>query len=455
MFDRQKVYFRLPAFLQNILLSGYGLKLRRQRYGGVHRAVLAQLLESEHWPAERLAALQLEHLGRVVEHAARTVPLYRERLRGVRLTSLDQLADLPMVTKTDLRAPREHITSEHYRGVPLAEIHTGGTTGTPLTVFCDDATLQRNYAFFARLRSWARIPDGARVATFAGRTIVPPQRTRPPFWRSNLAANTVLYSSYHLSPETIPLYLEHLGRWQPLLIDSYPSSLEPIARHILARGGSAVRPAAIITSSETLQPEVRDLITAAFHAPVFDHYAGAEMATFVSQCDRGTYHVNPEFGILEVLRDDGRPAAPGETGEVIATGFINPVMPLIRYQTGDLAIAGTAGCACGRAFPTIARVLGRMDDVIVTPEGRRVGRLDPVFKAVSSFHEARIVQDGRDHVRVEYVAEGSLDETERVTFLKELGNRLGPSMRIDLVRVPQIPRTRRGKLRLVVNEMAS
>ena len=442
--------------MQNALLSLYGLKLRRQRYGGVHQTFLARLLQSERWSAPQLEAYQLEQLALVVEHAGQTVPLYRSRgLSGFRITGLEELRQLPLLTKSDLRAPREHITSEHYHGMPLAEIHTGGTTGTPLTVFCDPPTLQRNYAFFSRLRRWAGIEDGARVATFAGRTIVAPAETRPPFWRSNAAANTILYSSYHISPESIPLYVEHLRRWQPQLIDSYPSSLEPIARYLVAQGGGPVRPRAVITSSETLWPEVRELITEAFQAPVFDHYASAEMATFVSQCEHGSYHLNPEFGILEVLREDGEPAAPGETGEVIATGFINPVMPLIRYQTGDLAVAGAGGCACGRAFPTIERVLGRMDDVIVTPEGRKVGRLDPIFKAVSSFHEARIIQDARDHVRVEYVAERAIDEGERATFLRELGNRLGPSMRVDLVQVPQIPRTSRGKLRMVVNEMAS
>ena len=82
-----------------------------------------------------------------------------------------------------------------------------------------------------------------------------------------------------------------------------------------------------------------------------------------------------------------------------------------------------------------------------------MGRLDPIFKAVRSFYEARLVQDAPNHVRVEYVAPEDISGDERATFLRELGARLGPNMRSDLVRVSRIARTRGGKLRMVVSEI--
>jgi phenylacetate-CoA ligase len=197
---------------------------------------------------------------------------------------------------------------------------------------------------------------------------------------------------------------------------------------------------------------VRELIEQAFQAKVFDHYGAAEMAALVTQCEAGSYHVNPEFGIVEILRD-GEPVAPGESGDLVATGFINPVMPLIRYGTGDTAIQGDGGCPCGRAFPTLLGIEGRRDDVLITPEGRRIGRLDPIFKSVTSLHETRIVQDAADHVRVEMVLHADLAPVEEASLRRELGNRLGPSIKVDLVRVSHLPRTARGKLRAVVNEM--
>ena len=112
---------------------------------------------------------------------------------------------------------------------------------------------------------------------------------------------------------------------------------------------------------------------------------------------------------------------------------------------------GQPGCACGRNFPVVERIEGRQDDLLVTPEGRRIGRLDPIFKAVRSIHEARIVQDASDHVRVEVVPRPLLPEEEREALRVELRRRLGPSMRISIVDVARLERTGRGKLRTVVN----
>jgi phenylacetate-CoA ligase len=329
-------------------------------------------------------------------------------------------------------------------------VHTGGTTGTPLTFYSDRPSMQRNFAFIARLREWIGAPVGQRAAVFAGRTFVSPDATRPPFWRRNLASNTMLFSSYHISPQTIPDYVAALRRFQPRLIDSYPSSILPIAQWVLDHGVTDIRPRGVMTSSETLDPGPRAVIEQAFGCRVYDAYGAAEMAAWITQCEHSRYHINPEYGVVELVVD-GRPAAPGETGEIIATGFINPVMPLIRYATGDLAVASAESCACGRAFDVVERVEGRRDEVVVTPEGRFIGRLDPIFKAIHSVYESQIIQDLRDHVRVELVTRDGYSAEEEHSLMDGLRKRLGPSMRIDIVRVESIPRSRSGKLRSVIN----
>jgi phenylacetate-CoA ligase len=444
------VYLRSPVWLQNVLVSTQGLRLRYQRYGSGQQKHLKRLLATQWNSREQIAAQQLRMLRSVVSHAVETVSFYKEHgLVPTNIREVDDLRKLPIVQKDDLRLSRDVLVSGQHVDKRLTEVHTGGTTGKPLTIYCDRATLQHNFAFFGRLRIWAGIGPGGKTATFAGRTIVSPDQQRPPYWRRNLAANTLLFSSYHISSATIPDYVRQLSLFKPDLIDSYPSSIEPIARYLLERGITSIRPRAVITSSETLNPTVRAWVQEAFGCRVFDYYGGAEMAAFVSQCEQGSYHVNPEFGIVEILRD-GRPALPGETGEIVATGFINPVMPLIRYATGDVAAWATAECTCGRAFPTLTGIEGRKDDVIITPEGRRIGRLDPIFKAVASIYESQIVQDKPDHVEVQLVA-SALPPEEEAALIKELRNRLGPSMRIDIVRVQRIQRTAGGKLRTVVN----
>jgi phenylacetate-CoA ligase len=446
----QAVYARAPVWLQNLLITAYGVRLRRLRYGPVGRSTLHQLRAARERSAAELAREQLRTLSDVVHRASLDVPFYRRRgLARTRFESLEELLDLPVLTKSEVQAAGRDLVSDRYRGRRLREIHTGGTTGKPLAIYCDSATLQRNYAFFTRFKECIGIADGARTATFAGRTLVPAGGGAP-YWRHNRAANTLLFSSYHIGPRTLPTYVEALRRFAPELIDAYPSSLEPIARFITEHGRSDIRPRAIITSSETLVAEVRSLIEKAFRCPVYDHYGSAEMVALITQCRAGMYHVESKFGVVELL-DEGRPVAPGQRGEIVATGFINPVMPLIRYRLGDHAIRGTGSCACGRPGETIERIEGRIDDVVVTPEGNLVGRLDPIFKSVASLYETQIVQDAIDHLRVEIVASEAFTDAMEAELKTELRARVGPRMRIDVVRVAAIPRASSGKLRTVVN----
>lgn len=445
---RTEMYFAAPVWAQNALITAYGYYLKRLRYGKAQRRMLGEILATEFAAPGDLLDFQVQKLREIVNHALTTVPLYRDRGLPNQISDPADLSVVPTLSKHDLQRPRAVVTSSLYKG-RLEEIHTGGTTGTPLTIYCSREALRRNYAFFARFRASAGVPIGVRTAVFAGRTIVRPAQNKPPYWRWNGAANTMLFSSYHIGHATAEAYARRLSRLQPKLIDSYPSALEPIARYLSSNPNISVRPNAIITSSETLAPEVRRLFEEVFQCRVFDHYGAAEMAALITQCREGSYHVNQEFGYLEIVKD-GRGARPGEVGEIVATGFVNPVMPLIRYATGDLAAWREGACSCGRQSPMVEQLVGRMDDVVTTPDGRIVGRLDPIFKAVSAIYEARIVQDRSDHVRVELVS-SELPQVEIDKLRAELRNRLGPLMDIDIELVPEIARTTRGKLRTVVN----
>jgi len=171
----------------------------------------------------------------------------------------------------------------------------------------------------------------------------------------------------------------------------------------------------------------------------------------VSQCERGSYHVHPDYGVLEVIRDDGEPARPGESGEIVCTSFMNAAFPLLRYRLGDCAVAGESGCACGRSFPVLHEIVGRVDDLVVTPDGRRVGRLDPVFKGRRTIREAQIVQESATEIVVRVVPGPGYGDEDGASVVAELEARLGPEMKITVLRVPEIERTAGGKFRSVVN----
>jgi phenylacetate-CoA ligase len=444
------LYHKSPVWLQTLGLGVYGGYLRYLRYGRLHSSTLRRLMETQWLDGDAIQTLQLTELNALLRLARSSAIYERAGLPDHDLESLADLEQLPFVKKAELRRPKLEVVPAGLARSARHVIHTGGTTGTPLKVYCTRQALQRNYAFFERFKSWTGFQRGDRVATFAGRSLIAAGQSTPPYWRTNHAARTRLFSSYHLGPATATLYLKALREWGPQLIDSYPSNLELLARHILSGGGPRVSPRAIVTSSETLTPGARATIESAFDCRILDYYGSAEMAALITQCTAGSYHVNPEFGVVELIKD-GRQAQVGEVGEIVATGFTNPATPLVRYRTGDAAVRVRGSCSCGRAFPVLERIIGRMDDVIVTPDGRHVGRLDPIFKAVEGILETQIVQDRADHLRIEVVPGPDYREAAAVGLINALKQRVGSDMIIDVELVQSIPRTAAGKRRTVVN----
>jgi phenylacetate-CoA ligase len=457
-----RVYWSSPVFLQNLLISAYGLYTYKRRYGGRHSEYLQSLRESQWYPKNRIEELQFMNLSGVIRNAFETVPFYQEiyRKHGVvpsSLRSLDDLRKLPIITKGDLRANPKLFVSDLPGSGRIVEIHTSGTTGSPLTIYLRSEALEKNYAFFARSLEWAGVAPGQKSATFAGRVIMSAKQVEPPFWRKNWIMRNTLFSSYHISEPNLPAYVDELEKIQPIFIDSYPSAIFSVGRFLLDRSiDVGIAPKAIITSSETLFDNQREVIEKAFHSRVFDQYGSAEMVGFINQCEKGSYHVNPEYGIVEIIKGDGEPAKDGEPGELVCTGFVNSAMPLIRYKTGDSAIACEDICTCGRAYPVVKSILGRTDEFIVTRDGRFIGRLDPVFKSLSSgIKEAQIIQEDYDRIVVKIVVNKDFCSHDENVLAEELRRRIGPTISISIVQVNEIPRSNTGKFRSVLSRVGS
>jgi phenylacetate-CoA ligase len=454
----ERIYEQSPIVLQHAMLSAYGWKLARVRYGAGYASYLETLTRTQYFSETELAELQDDKLRRLIQHCYENVPYYAQLFRERKLTPADfrgvgDLAKLPVLDKETVRARPEIFWARNYLSRACETVSTSGTTGTTLRIRVDVEGRRQNYAFFSRFKHWAGVDPSARSATFAGRPIVPVNQQQSPFWRYNLACNNLLFSSYHLSEQNAPVYVEKLLAWNPQLIDSYPSSLHILARYLLDSGGQRPRPRAVITSSETLLDHQREAICRAFGTRVFDQYGSAEQVCFISECEQGTYHVHPEFGVVEFLPSAG---ADSEAGlKMVGTGFTNWAMPLLRYDTGDLAIPSDRKCKCGRHFKVVERIVGRLDDLVITPDGRRVGRLDPVFKGLTTVRQAQIIQESSTEIRVRVVpGEGFLPE-HLDSIRHELKKRLGGSIEYTFQIVGDIPVGAGGKFQAVISRIGA
>ena len=187
-----------------------------------------------------------------------------------------------------------------------------------------------------------------------------------------------------------------------------------------------------------------------------DTYGMAEIAAAASECEQGRLHLWPEAGHVEIMADWADEVLPeGDAGRLVATGLLNADMPLIRYDTGDRATMAGDACACGRSLPVLRAIEGRADDVIVTPDGRAIGRLDPVFKADLPIREAQIIQEEADVLRVLYVPTAAYTAHDGTMLVQRIHDRTGAGMTVILEEVAAVPRAANGKFRAVISRVGA
>jgi phenylacetate-CoA ligase len=195
---------------------------------------------------------------------------------------------------------------------------------------------------------------------------------------------------------------------------------------------------------------MRNAIESYFQCKCYDHYGQSEGVAMAMECAHGRMHVIPSSGVLEIVRGDGSPCALGEVGEIAATSLLNDSMPLVRYRIGDYAAwAADEHCPCGIRTRVIERLEGRVDDYLVTADGRRIGRLSTAVKRSPAIHSAQIVQDKPGHayllVRPSAGYQRPHAEDVRADILERIGR-----FDVDIVEVEAIPKTPNGKTSLVV-----
>ena len=451
------VYHRNPAWLRNVFASIHSLKRRSERFGGVFASQLDELERNQYRSPDVAATEQLGNLRRLLAFAGARVPYYYDLFQEIGfdpagLQSLDDLRLIPTLDKETVRANGGRLIPEGY-SEPIRMAHTSGTTGKGLHLVLSLEADQRSYACMWFHYGWSGIKRGDRVATFAGHPVARADTLKPPFWVRDYIDNEMLFSSQHMTPQTLPLYTDVLAEFQPVLIRGYPSSVYLLALYLLESGRDDIHPKAVYTSSETLMDFQRAAIEEAFGCKSYSFYGNAERSAHILQCEYGNFHIQPQFGVVEVLTPEGALAEPGQTGEMVCTSLISLAMPLIRYRIGDIAVAASRPCPCGRGGSILSQIVGRVDDIIVTPDGRHVGRLDHAFRDMLHVKEAQIVQEDINSILVRVVPRDGFGPDDERVILDELRLRLGYQIEIRLQLAEHILRTATGKFRFVLSRV--
>ncbi len=429
-------------------------QLDRMRRGGDWHSYLAQNRFERYFEMSwsEIEEEQNRRLQALVAAAIHYVPFYRnQKDRLPVVTSTNDLRAFPTLCKPQaLRAGQlllheTLIAESHYTG------HTSGTTGTPFTFKMTLDALRTRFAMRDNFYLFHGCDAKDPSLRLGGRLFMSVSRKKPPFWLVDHVTNQLMFSLYHMSDETLELFLEPLAKYAPVFVTGYPSAIYTLAS-FCHRVGFDYRPRAVFTDSETVLDYQREKIEAAWSCPIHDYY-GMEAGWIAGQCKRGCYHISPLTSVVEILDEAGNPVPPGELGEIVVTDLTNLLMPLIRYRTGDVGSWSVEPCDCGWHSPTLDRVVGRLDDIVVLPDGRKIGRLDHIFKTASNIRECQIIQETHGQFTFLLVPdEGYTPEIEKAV-LSEAYARLGRNVTITIKIVEKIPRTSMGKFRAVISRV--
>jgi len=454
------IYRHCPVLLQNALVSAYGYYWKWTRFGGVYKQECQNLQERESWTADQWQVYteqQLRSLLRTTFQAP-----YYQRLwaeigfvpQAVETFTVQDIVQLPVLEKSTARDDPEGLLvgGKPQRGYLV--IHTSGSSGAPVKTYRRSSERQLGFAFRDRACRFAGIAYELPRATFGGRISVPDPNSKGPFHRYNFAERQVYLSAFHLRPENAPQYVDALNRHRIQWFTGYGYSIFELAQMILEQNLKAPRLKAVITTSEKVTPFMRSTIEEAFSTKVYEEYGAVEDVLYVCECEYGNMHINPDAGILEVVDENYQPVEPGQEGEVLGTGFIRFAQPMIRYRIGDRAIISPDPCPCGRQMPVLQEVIGRLEDTVYGPDGRRMVRFHGIFTDQPNIREGQVIQESLTHIRVRVVPKSGFGPSDKQDIIYRIQQRLTDKVKVTLELIPHIERTSHGKFRAVVSNLS-
>lgn len=318
-----------------------------------------------------LERIRAERLRRLVRHAGRNVPLYRDLFgrAGVRPEEILDIADLqrlPVVTREMIqRASPSDLIAHGIDRARCMTTRTSGSTGKPLEIVCTRRERSRfSPSFFRPYLAWGLRPHH-RLTYFQARKEV--LDTRSWYEKLGLFRRQTLFSG-----DEPRVWMESIRRWRPFMVHGYSMTLKLLA-DAARSAGSDLRVPLVVTTSGVIDESGRSTIESALGARVADIYASEEAGTVIAwECPVCPgYHVCIDSVVVEFLHE-GRPAKPGEEASVIITNLNNFTMPFIRYDQGDIVRLSEHRPICGRGLPLIDSIRGRAGDYIVLPSGRRL-----------------------------------------------------------------------------------
>ncbi|WP_290818749.1 phenylacetate--CoA ligase family protein [Halovivax sp.] len=417
------------------------------------------------WRADRetVERYRRERLTRLLRHAHETVPYYENVLADAGVVvdgdvHLENVAEVPPLTKATIREEGERLHSTDPGPEPYTNT-SGGTTGEPVELRQDERYWQWNVANKLFYQELAGKSLGEReIKLWGSERDVESASASLKSRAINFLYNRRVLNSYRMGEAEMAAHVEAIDAFRPRTIWAYVESIHQLALFVDREGLDVHSPAGVLTTAGTLQEPVRETIERAFETRVHNQYGSREVGDVACECAaQDGLHVFPHTHHVEIVDDDGEPLPAGENGRILVTPLWNRTMPLVRYEIGDMGIASAEPCRCGRPFPTLAHVTGRVTDHFRSIDGDLVypGYLRKALYHRDWIEQFRIRQTRADRVAYEIKRRdgrsppaSDLEEIEAAT--RDL---LGEEVAVAFEYPDRIDESGSGKFRYTISEV--
>lgn len=448
----ESIYYKLPVKIQNLIFSLYGLKLKSIRYDKNFKNYLEQYKRTEWSDSDTIKTKQNESFLKLLKHAYETVPFYKRwydendvDIKNIK--SIDDIDKLPILTKKLVYDNQNDLISNIYNKKSLISNLTSGTSGTPIKVLQTKDSISKQWAIFWRHKARFGLTIDDKQLMIGARLPISQEVNKPPYWRNDFFNNRVYLSAYHISENTVQRIVNFLNKNHFDFFNGYPSALYNLAVLMEEKNLKLYnRPKYIVTSSDALTDKRDHLIKKVFGAPTTEFYGNVEFAGTMSKCKKSRFHVDYEHCYIEKHK-----IRHSNYYNLILTSWGNYAMPFIRYDIGDYGIPSETKCECGRESESYISIEGRVEDFIITPDGRKIIGMNQVFEYATNAIEIQLYQEEKNSVLFKIVPNENFNENDKISLLREFRRRAGNSIKVNFKFVDKIEKSETGKFKAVIS----
>ncbi len=432
--------------------------------GDKRLARLTELEKNQYLSPQKLEALQLKRLQKIIQYAFDNTVYYKKIMQERQLTPADfkclkDVEKLPLLTKVIIQKNMQDMLSKAHPFESLIKDSSGGSTGEPTIYYKNKDRHNLRRADQIRHDRWSGWDIGKRKALIWGaqRDLKAVQSFRENIIATYIERNWEL-DAFEMSDSEMKSFTKQLEDLQPSMILGYANALELYAKYLLKNEPNhKIKLDGIISSAETLTEEKRKTIESALHCKVLNRYGSREVGLIASECKQQKgLHINADNLLVELVDNHGHEVKEGN-GDIVVTDFWNFGMPLIRYKLGDVGKVAGSNCDCGRNLPLLGSVEGRSGDFFVKPDGSKIHGeyFTHLFYELPQVKQFQMIQKSLEKIDLKIV-ESSLQSNRDYlkSIISKMKEMLGNQAQVNVEILDEIKPTSTGKLFFTISKIS-